>query len=189
MKPSTLDSFRTLYTDLCGLSDRILLGQRDPAALLERAAQVPRVLVVGEFNAGKSSLINSALGETLLPTGVTPTTSMITTLEHGPFRLVIKPIGQKEPLIIEPGKTGAMGYGIPEGGFNWEGYSKLLTDPANLEKFEQITLFSPLVPERLVIIDTPGINDISKSRAEIVYGLIPQADLVLFVISALKPFS
>lgn len=35
------------------------------------------VVVIGEFNAGKSTFINALLGDELLPTGITPTTEMI----------------------------------------------------------------------------------------------------------------
>lgn len=35
------------------------------------------VAIIGEFNAGKSSFVNALLGESLLPTGVTPTTEYI----------------------------------------------------------------------------------------------------------------
>ena len=35
------------------------------------------VVVVGEFNAGKSTFINALLGDTLLPMGITPTTDAI----------------------------------------------------------------------------------------------------------------
>jgi small GTP-binding protein len=41
------------------------------------------VAVIGEFNAGKSSLVNALLGEELLPTGITPTTEMIELIRYG----------------------------------------------------------------------------------------------------------
>ncbi|RPI54030.1 MAG: GTP-binding protein, partial [Acidobacteria bacterium] len=41
------------------------------------------LVVVGEFNAGKSAFINAIIGEPLLKEGVTPTTATITVLEHG----------------------------------------------------------------------------------------------------------
>ncbi len=45
------------------------------ASLLERLdARTLNVLVLGEFNRGKSALINSLLGEEVLPVGAAPTT-------------------------------------------------------------------------------------------------------------------
>ncbi|RCK78547.1 MAG: hypothetical protein OZSIB_1269 [Candidatus Ozemobacter sibiricus] len=189
MNKSKIERFQALYDDLRRLGDRLLVDPGQVKTVLDRAQHQARVLVVGEFNAGKSSLINSALGEPLLPTGVLPTTSLVTILDHGPFKVTIKPLGTKDPFDIEPGKAATPGYGIPDGSFDWEGFRKLLTDPKNIEQIEQVRITHPIVPPNLTIIDTPGINDIAKSRAEIVYGLIPMADIVLFVISALKPFS
>ena len=42
------------------------------------------LVVVGEFNAGKSAFINALLGQKLLVEGVTPTTTQINILRHGP---------------------------------------------------------------------------------------------------------
>jgi GTPase SAR1 family protein len=189
MNKLILDSFNQIIPDLKALSKELLVDIGDPGAILERARHKPRILILGEFNAGKSSLVNSALGEVLLPTGVTPTTSLITLLERGPLQINIKPIGQKDFVKIQPGKEIFQGFGIPEMGFDWDGFRKLLTDPKNIDQIEQIQFFHPAVPEGVVIVDTPGINDLSKARAELVYGLIPAADIVLFVISATKPFS
>ncbi|MBN2472681.1 MAG: dynamin family protein [Anaerolineae bacterium] len=41
------------------------------------------VVVVGEFNAGKSSFINALLQDGLLPTGITPTTEVIELIRYG----------------------------------------------------------------------------------------------------------
>ncbi|MCE5209797.1 MAG: dynamin family protein [Chloroflexi bacterium] len=41
------------------------------------------VVVVGEFNAGKSALVNAILGAKVLPEGVTPTTSRVTLVKWG----------------------------------------------------------------------------------------------------------
>ncbi len=189
MNKPMIERFQALYDDLRRLGDRLLVNPGEVKTVLDRAHHQARVLVVGEFNTGKSSLINSALGEPLLPTGILPTTSLVTILDHGPFKVTIKPMGTKDPFDIEPGKAGTPGYGIPDGSFDWDGFRKLLTDPKNIDQIEQVRIAHPIVPPNLTIIDTPGINDIAKSRAEIVYGLIPMADIVLFVISALKPFS
>lgn len=51
---------------------------------LEQLDELFLLVVVGEFNSGKSALINALLGERYLAEGVTPTTAQIHILRHGP---------------------------------------------------------------------------------------------------------
>lgn len=63
--PATDDDARALATSISQLDDVFLL------------------VVVGEFNAGKSAFINALIGEKLLDEGVTPTTASIHLLRYG----------------------------------------------------------------------------------------------------------
>ncbi len=70
------------------------------------------VVVIGEFNAGKSSFINALLGDNLLPTGITPTTEAIELIRYGE-------IANRKPILREDGirewthpKTGAPGVAL-----------------------------------------------------------------------------
>ena len=60
---------------------------KDDQDLLRQAArdldELFMLVVVGEFNAGKSAIINALLGEDLLEEGVTPTTTAINILHYG----------------------------------------------------------------------------------------------------------
>lgn len=61
--------------------------REEQEALARSVAQLDELfllVVVGEFNAGKSAFINALLGRPLLEEGVTPTTSRIGVLGHGP---------------------------------------------------------------------------------------------------------
>ena len=51
---------------------------------LEQLDELFLLVVVGEFNAGKSAFINALLGSPLLKEGVTPTTTRINILRYGP---------------------------------------------------------------------------------------------------------
>lgn len=53
------------------------------------------VVIIGEFNAGKSTFVNALLGEEVLPTGITPTTEMIELIRHSPTSN-LKPITRDE---------------------------------------------------------------------------------------------
>jgi small GTP-binding protein len=54
------------------------------------------IVIAGEYNSGKTALINTLLGNSFLKTGITPTTDKITILRYGD--------SQREQ-IIEPGKS------------------------------------------------------------------------------------
>jgi small GTP-binding protein len=59
---------------------------QDQAALAASIRQLDSLfllVIVGEFNAGKSAFINALLGQVLLPEGVTPTTAQIQVLQYG----------------------------------------------------------------------------------------------------------
>ena len=70
------------------------------------------VVIIGEFNAGKSSFVNALLGEPLLPTGITPTTEVIEVIRYNetPNR---KPVNRDDSLRewAHP-NTGAPGVAI-----------------------------------------------------------------------------
>ena len=56
------------------------------------------LVVVGEFNAGKSAFINALMGESMLREGVTPTTATITRV-----RYAASPIERREGAMLEVG--------------------------------------------------------------------------------------
>ncbi|MCL4489344.1 MAG: dynamin family protein [Chloroflexi bacterium] len=59
------------------------------------------LVVVGEFNAGKSALVNALLGERVLPEGVTPTTSKVTLVKWGD-RINAQAAGDDLALVTYP---------------------------------------------------------------------------------------
>jgi len=87
------ESRRALVRDLRGQLDqlRVVLvrggaAEEDQKALARSIAQLDELfllVVAGEFNAGKSAVINALLGESVVEEGVTPTTSRIQVLKHG----------------------------------------------------------------------------------------------------------
>jgi small GTP-binding protein len=131
------------------------------------------LVVVGEFNHGKSSFVNALLGRTILPTGVTPTTAVIHHIVHAqdPEARIVHGDGRSEPLDVEALRTWAV---------NDE------PDPALLASIKYIELGypSPLLENRVVLVDTPGVNDLSLQRADITYSYIPRSDAVLFLLDA-----
>jgi small GTP-binding protein len=76
-----------LLTDIgASLADVGASAQDDRQRLLDVAQDLRDmfylVVVIGEFNAGKSTFINALLGDTLLPMGITPTTEVIELIRY-----------------------------------------------------------------------------------------------------------
>ncbi|HWM94057.1 MAG TPA: dynamin family protein [Thermoanaerobaculia bacterium] len=62
-------------------------SDEDQATLQKSARQLDELfllVVAGEFNAGKSAFINALLGDKVLEEGVTPTTTRVHLIQHGP---------------------------------------------------------------------------------------------------------
>ena len=131
------------------------------------------LVVVGEFNHGKSTFVNALLGRTVLPAGVTPTTAVIHHLVYAPdpeARIVYHD-QHVEPVALEALRTWAVG-----------------DETAHLDlaaiKYIEIGYPSKLLEERVVLVDTPGVNDLSLQRADITYSYIPRSDAVIFLLDA-----
>ncbi|MGZ3476018.1 MAG: dynamin family protein, partial [Polyangiales bacterium] len=128
------------------------------------------LVVVGEFNHGKTTFVNALLGANILPTGVTPTTATIHHLRYGdePRAKVVSSDGTEQGIEFERVRSFVVG---------GEGH------PENVKHIE-VSYPAALLQERIVLVDTPGVNDLSLQRADITYSYIPQSDAVLFLLDA-----
>lgn len=107
----------TLLTDISGtLVELDETAQGDHKRLLEIARDLQQlfflVVVIGEFNAGKSTFINALLRDDLLPVGITPTTELIELIRYSDT-INRKPVMRGESLRewAHP-NTGAPGVAI-----------------------------------------------------------------------------
>jgi len=127
---------------------------------ITRGDFLPRVVLIGEFSVGKSSIINMMLGESILPVGWRPETRYITEIKYGEEnRLVVD--GEKIELTTENIKKAT---------------------PQKGDKIE-IYLNNPVL-KRVIFIDTPGTNDPNSFNDTIVFDVIGNSDVVLFVTKA-----
>jgi small GTP-binding protein len=128
------------------------------------------LVVVGEFNHGKTTFVNALLGQKILPVGVTPTTATIHHIKYAdvPEATVVYSSGKRETIAFEQAKSFAVG-------------GDKATEDVD---FLEVGLPALLLKERILLVDTPGVNDLSLQRADITYSYIPRADAVLFLLDA-----
>src|SRR5688572_5194627 len=77
---------RRVLGELVAALARLEITAEDQETLQRSVRQLDELfllVVVGEFNAGKSAFINALLGRRVLEEGVTPTTSRIGLIRHG----------------------------------------------------------------------------------------------------------
>jgi small GTP-binding protein len=152
------------------------LGMRSLRADIE-GVRLPKLaedrfnlVVLGEFNHGKSTFVNALLGKALLPVGITPTTATINHIVWGDeprARAVLRDGGTEE---VNPRDL--------------DQYVTL--DGEHSEKIRYVELSYPagILENKVTLVDTPGVNDINEARAEITYSYIPRADAVIFLLDS-----
>ena len=157
------------------------LAQRAQAVRRRLWNERLKVLVVGEFSRGKSTLINALIGEPILPSKVNPTTATINVLtgETPRSATVIFADGSSKDLDLPAG--------------NANRYLDGIVTTSNRQA-SQIRLVKIQIPGRLSklkvdIIDTPGVNDLDEMREEITFGFLRQADAAIVILDAQQPLS
>lgn len=159
------------------------LGKRMSLLLtaIDKRRMLPgfRLVFVGEFSRGKSSLINRLLGRNILPEGSLPTTAIPTSIVAGSEEQMEVRIGRK--VEIRPLEAAS-----------WK--ELLATDQAGSDKEIFAGVRISLNHEWLrsldaEIIDTPGAGDLSDRRTNMVSDLLNQCDAAVLVVSATSPFS
>ncbi|CAN90544.1 MULTISPECIES: dynamin family protein [Sorangium] len=181
-----LESFHSRKDDVTGaLRDLVTfaesLGAKSVAARITNDlvkkldADRFHLVVVGEFNHGKTTFVNALLGASILPVGVTPTTAVIHHLEYAadPRAEVVYASGERTGLPFEDVRAFTVG--------------GERSSSAGEVKFLEVGYPAELLRERVVLVDTPGVNDLSLQRADITYSYIPRSDAVLFLIDAGQP--
>jgi len=160
-----------------------LAGERGFVDLAEEARRAAepleagelRVVVLGQFKRGKSSVVNALLGRDVLPTGVVPLTTVPTFLRTG------RPA--KATIRFEDGRDEEV---APE---SLDAYVTERGNPGNEKGVERVEVTCPArhLIDGLVLVDTPGVGSAERDATERAFGFLPRVDAGLVVLSADPP--
>lgn len=120
---------------------------------------------VGEFSAGKTTLLNSLMDSKKLETASKPTTATIFQIRFGaktPKAIVYKKDGSSEEVD------------------NIEEFKNENADADNVA-YVEVHDTSTKVPETTLIIDTPGLSSPDPKHIEVLTTFLPQSDAVMLV--------
>lgn len=181
---------------------------KDSLAKLDETIQNDsfKVQIVGTFKNGKSTFINSILGEEIMPAYALPCTAIVNEIKWAAEKKAIvhfrNPLPESLPSgipqrALEHMKRYDM-QNIPplEVPYNeLQQYAVISLDNGQNEfdyqsPYEKIEVFWPLelLKNGVEIIDSPGLNE-SLTRTEVTMNYIAKADAVLFVLDATRILS
>ena len=105
------------------------------------------IAVVGQFSSGKSTFLNTLLGEEILPTGIVPVTAKVTKIEWAPFSLLKIVLNDDSEILREVSAL--------------QSYTDQRT---KIKSVRNLTIFnSAEILKKVSFSDTPGLNSRSKS--------------------------
>jgi GTPase SAR1 family protein len=128
------------------------------------------IVLLGEFNRGKSTILNALLAQELLPTDVLPTTAAIHLLRFS-----------KNPLLRAHFRNNEI-KDLPLSAETLRNFCSI--ESAKALEYLEIGVPAPILADGVVFIDTPGVDDLNQHRAEVTYGFVPRSDAVIFVLDA-----
>ncbi|MFC5862252.1 dynamin family protein [Acidicapsa dinghuensis] len=136
------------------------------------------LLVVGRFSRGKSTLMNAILGGDLLPTGIVPLTSVITTVRYG---------SRKQVVLHFNGRGLTRDVPLAQLGE----YVTQQSNPGNIKNlaYAEIELPVEILRRGFFFVDSPGLGSAIVENTETTERFLPEADAFVLVTSYDSPLS
>ncbi|MBQ3046072.1 MAG: dynamin family protein [Clostridia bacterium] len=165
-----------------------------------------KIMVVGTFKNGKSTFINSFLGESVLPAYAIPTTAVINEVKWGKDKKAVvhfkNPLPETLPTTLPAkalehissfNKTDVPPLEIPYDEIEAYAVIPFGSSPSEMileSPYEKIELFwpLPLLENGIEIIDSPGLNE-HETRTKVTMDYLAKADAILFVLNSLAACS
>lgn len=134
------------------------------------------ISVIGQFKRGKSMLVNSILGDRILPIGIVPVTAVVTTIEYGEKAATVR---FDNGIIKE----------IP-----FEDMAEYINEQSNSDNHlgvRQVSVYNPseFLEGGLTLVDTPGVGSVHQKNTDEAYAFVKESDAVIFMLSVDSPIN
>jgi GTP-binding protein EngB required for normal cell division len=135
------------------------------------------VAILGQFKAGKSSFLNSLIGQNVLPVGVIPVTTVISRLRFGER--------ERATISFYDGTNSEIPVGI------LDEYTAEAKNPSNQKGLETVDIELPALADYagLRLVDTPGLGSVFKAHMEVSANWLPEVGAAILAVSADRPLS
>lgn len=145
-----------------------------------------RVMVVGEFKQGKSSLVNAMLNAPVCPVDDDVATSVPTMVRYAaePEALLVRPVEGTSDVEGIRRRGGDDAEPIDFGAVPV--YASEVGNPGNERGLLAVDIGLPrsLLNDGMVLVDTPGVGGLGSPHTAATIAALPTADVVLFVSDA-----
>ncbi len=136
------------------------------------------VACIGQFKRGKSSVLNALVGDSVLPTGVVPVTTVPTIVRYGSHaaaRVRFEAAGGWTDIPVK----------------SVDEYVSEEKNPENAKHVAALEIFvpSPLLATGMCFVDTPGLGSVFTGNTAATQAFIPHIDAALVVIGADPPLA
>lgn len=159
---------------------KILAGNPNFLASLDNLArdlerESFNVCIVGGFSHGKTRLLNELLGTDIFPENALPATTVLTKVSYGE-KAALSFVGSQEKTEYEPCRENLEMFCAGNAREDAQGLL-LAKYPAKFLK------------PSTVLVDTPGLDDLLTSRADIAFSALENCEAALVLVSAIAPLS
>jgi small GTP-binding protein len=136
------------------------------------------LVVVGRFNRGKTSIMNSIIGTNRLPVGIVPLTSVITTVTYGSEERVV--LRFKKHRLIEDVPIAELSRYVTQKG-----------NPGNVRGIDiaEVQLRAEILRRGFHFVDTPGLGSAIVENSRTTEAFLPEADAFVIVTGYESPLT
>ena len=134
------------------------------------------IAVIGQFKRGKTTLVNSILGEKLLPVGIVPITAAVTRIQYGQHSSKVHFLnGLSEDVPVDS-------------------LHEYISEQENHNNQRQVAEVSinteaEFLRDGLVLVDTPGVGSVHENNSRSAYDFARESDGVIFLLSVDSPIN